>query len=71
MNFVCKHCEKEINEVIVVIDHNFLHKSCENDYKRAKIVNKWKESQILDDIKDNVDKNIIKLFESDTIQIIK
>ena len=41
LHFTCNYCEKQINDVTIVVDETiFLHSTCLNDYKKNKLV-KW------------------------------
>jgi hypothetical protein len=64
MFFRCAHCNKEIKEVSIVIDkRHIIHKSCEDEYKKERLINKLEASGLLDDVKTPISDEIDKLFE--------
>jgi len=63
MNFTCGHCGKIINCSARLIDNTFLHATCEEPYKRAKIYAKWEKSGLLEGLKGHINDDISRKFE--------
>jgi hypothetical protein len=68
MNFVCVYCKKATNEITVMVDKkHFLHRGCEEAFKKDKLIDKWKpafeKGGFLYGLKGPVNENIAKGYE--------
>jgi hypothetical protein len=63
MNFTCAHCGKLINCSAILVDNTFLHGTCEEQYKRAKIYAKWEKSGLLEGLKGPIKSDVAALME--------
>ena len=71
MTFTCAHCGEHSQGVAAIHDRNFLHHRCVGDYQRAKIIEKWEASGLLEGLTPMKGKiNIATLYESEAKQII-
>ena len=71
MTFTCEHCGESIQGVAAVHNGKFLHHRCAKDYTRAKLIEKWEASGLLEGLTNTEGKiNIATLYESEAKQII-
>lgn len=71
MTFTCEHCGKSINGVAAVNNGKFLHHRCTKAYEKAKIIEKWEASGLLEGLTNTEGKiNIATLYESEAKQMI-
>jgi hypothetical protein len=71
MNFTCAHCGKLINCSAILVDNTFLHGTCEEPFKRAKIYAKWEASGLLDGLKGLIKSDITALMCCKASTLIK
>ena len=50
MDFICIHCKKPIGCLTLVIDGDFIHQTCVDDYENKKII---EDVNMIDLIMDN------------------
>ena len=71
MTFTCEHCGESIQGVAAVHNGNFLHHRCVEAYQKAKIIEKWEASGLLEGLTNTEGKiNIATLYESEAKQMI-
>ncbi len=69
LTFTCEHCGESIQGVAAVHNGKFIHHRCVEAYEEAKIIEKWKDSGLLEGFDDSKI-NIATLYEGKTSQII-
>jgi hypothetical protein len=71
MVFICEHCGESINGVAAVHNGKFLHHRCVEAYEKAKIIEKWEASGLLEGLTPMKGKiNLATLYEGKDKQII-
>ncbi len=71
LTFTCEHCGESIHGVAAVHNGKFVHHRCAKDYTRAKLIEKWEASGLLEGLTNTEGKiNMANLLESEAKQFI-
>lgn len=71
MTFTCAHCGEHSQGVAAIHDRKFMHHRCVGDYEKAKIIEKWQASGLLEGLTNTEGKiNLADLYEGKAKQMI-